>query len=102
MKKSLFHPLLLLLCCNSFWSAQAQLGTGWVQYTPTKKIHLDDENGLGSYNWAPFKQVGSNTPCADYTYDSTNDVETFRIFDARSNRSEIRLYNDYTNGTRQF
>src|SRR6185436_18504479 len=28
--------------------------------------------------------------------------ETFRVLDNRSNRSEIRLYNDYSSGRRQF
>src|SRR6185312_5747890 len=102
MRRILFRLLFSLLGCCSCLSLHAQIGTGWVQYFPTKNIHLDDETGLHSYGWTTFKQVGSNTPCADYTYNSTNDTETFRIFDGRSNRSEIRLQNDYSTGTRQF
>src|SRR6185503_19711966 len=81
---------------------RAQLGSGWVAYSPTKKIHLDDEAGLETFNWTSYKSVCSNTVCADYNYDSAADTETFRIFDSRSNRSEIRLQNEYATGRRQF
>ena len=83
-------------------TAQAQLGSGWVPYSPTKRIHLDDEAGLQTFTWTSYKSVCSNTVCADYSYNSTTDTETFRIFDGRSNRSEIRLQNEYMTGTRQF
>jgi hypothetical protein len=78
------------------------LGTGWVEYAPVKKIHLDDDAGLQTFNWTSEQSVCSPTPCADYQYDSSTDTETFRILDSRSNRSEIRLQNDYDTGTRQF
>src|SRR4051812_35568798 len=32
-----------LLLAGTPQMAHAQLGTGWTQYSPTKKIHLDDE-----------------------------------------------------------
>jgi hypothetical protein len=79
----------------------AQLGSGWVQYSPTKKIHLDNEDGLQIYNWTSSKSVCSPV-CADYSYASSTETETFRILDNRSNRSEIRLQNDYSTGSRQF
>jgi hypothetical protein len=79
----------------------AQLGSGWVQYSPTKKIHLDNEDGLQIYNWTSAKSVCSPV-CADYSYASSTETETFRILDNRSNRSEIRLQNDYSTGSRQF
>src|SRR6185436_4302618 len=81
---------------------RAQLGSGWVAYSPTKKIHLDDEAGLQTFSWTSSKSVCSNTACADYSYDAPTDTETFRIFDSRSNRSEIRLQNEYWSGRRQF
>ena len=80
-------------------TSQAQIGTGWTQKTYTKKIHLDNESGLQIYDWTSSKSVCSPT-CASYS--SSNDVETFRIIDNRSNRSEIRLYNEYSTGQRQF
>jgi hypothetical protein len=82
-------------------SSSGPLGSGWVQYSPTKKIHLDDEAGLQTFSWTSSKSVCSPS-CADYRYDSATDTETFRILDNRSNRSEIRLQNDYSSGSRQF
>jgi len=81
-------------------TTQAQLGTGWTQATYTKKIHLDDENGLQTFNWSSYQSVGSGSICADYS--SSSGTETFRILDNRSNRSEIRLQNEYSSGRRQF
>jgi hypothetical protein len=77
------------------------LGSGWVAYAPTKKIHLDDEAGLQTFTWTSAKSVCSPA-CADYKYDSATDTETFRVLDNRSNRSEIRLANEYSSGSRQF
>lgn len=77
------------------------LGSNWVAYSPTKKIHLDDESGLHTFSWTSSLSVCSPA-CADYKYDSATDTETFRIIDNRSNRSEIRLANEYSSGTRQF
>lgn len=75
------------------------VGSGWVAYSPTKKIHLDDADGLQIFNWTSYKSVG-NPICADYQYD--NGTETFRIVNNQSNRSEIRLQNEYSTGSRQF
>jgi hypothetical protein len=72
-----------------------------VQYSPTKKIHLDNEDGLQIYNWTSYKSVCSPI-CADYSYASSTETETFRLLDNRTNRSEIRLQNDYSTGSRQF
>ena len=83
-------------------TAHAQLGPGWVPTSFTKSIHLDDDAGLQTFSWSAYRSVCSPTTCADYTYDSTNDTETFRIFDSRSNRSEIRLQNNYSSGMWQF
>lgn len=77
----------------------AAVGSGWVAYSPTKKIHLDDENGLQTFNWTSYKSVGSPI-CADYR--SESGTETFRIVNNKSNRSEIRLQNEYSTGSRQF
>jgi hypothetical protein len=82
-------------------SAWAQLGSGWVSHSPVKKIHLDDEAGLQIFDWTSYKSVCSPV-CADYRYDSGADTETFRLVDNRTNRSEIRLQDNYTGGSRQF
>src|SRR6185369_2029756 len=81
--------------------AHAQIGTGWTLYSPTKKIHLDDSTGLQTFNWSSYQSV-DNPISADYSYNSSTDTETFRILDNRSNRSEIRLQNEYSTGRRQF
>ena len=95
----------ILLVCILSVPAQAQLGTGWSQTNFTKRIHLDDYAGLQTFSWTPYKSValqdGSGI-AADYTYNSTDNTETFRIFSTESNRSEIRLQNNYTNGIWQF
>jgi len=79
--------------------AQAQIGSGWTPRTYTKRIHLDDTAGLQTFAWSSSRSVCSPV-CADYR--SSGDVETFRILDNRSNRSEIRLQNEYSSGQRQF
>jgi hypothetical protein len=82
-------------------SGDPPLGTGWVEYVPMKSIHLDDNVDLQTFPWTEQKSVCSPA-CADYRYDATTDTETFRILDNRSNRSEIRLHNEYSTGSRQF
>jgi hypothetical protein len=77
------------------------LGMGWVEYFPTKVIHLNDDVDLQTFPWTAQKSV-CNPVCADYRYDSATDTETFRIVDSRSNRAEIRLNNEYDTGSRQF
>lgn len=81
--------------------ADAPLGSGWVEYSPLRKIHLDDAAGLQIFNWTAYKSVGSPI-CADYNYQSATGDETFRILTTQSNRSEIRIHDDYSTGSRQF
>lgn len=97
----MYQVLCILLMFITGSVTHAQLGSGWAEYSPTKKIHLDNEAGLQTYNWTSYKSVCSPV-CADYSYDSNNDTETFRLFDNRTNRSEIRLQNEYSTGSRQF
>lgn len=101
MKTKILHrsALTIALVLISAQFTFAQLGSGWSSYSPTKKIHLDDANGLQIFNWVSYKSVGSPI-CADYKYSSG--VETFRIVNNKSNRSEIRLLNEYSTGSRQF
>ncbi len=82
--------------------ARAQLGSGWTPTNFTKSVHLDDDVGLQTFKWTPSQSVCAPTSCADYNYNSATDTETFRIFDSRSNRSEIRLQNNYDDGIWQF
>jgi hypothetical protein len=91
--------VLLTVCVAA--TAHAQLGSGWISTSFTKKIHLDDDAGLQTFNWTASKSV-CTPACAVYSYDAATDTETFRLLDGRTNRSEIRLQNDYSSGIRQF
>jgi flagellar hook assembly protein FlgD len=92
----------------SFTSAFAQMGEGWKEYQPKKKIHLVDfENkekakGMSTFPWKPQAEVGKNSPASSYAYDTKTLTETFTLHDKRANRSEIRLQNEYGSGARQF
>lgn len=94
----------LIVSSNIF----AQIGEGWVEYKPVRKIHLVDFNykdspkGMYSFEWKPKAEVGTPTPCSSYEYDPKTDTEIFRLFDARANRAEIRIENEYGSGSRQF
>ena len=95
--------LLLLTVDPSF----GQLGSGWEAYQPPRKVHLaqpatPEKKALTTFEWKPHIEVGTPTPCASYSYDEKTDIETFKLFDDRSNRSEIRLHHDYGDGSRQF
>lgn len=80
----------------------AQIGSGWLQYFPEKKVHLaDPREKHNSFTWAT-EVVHGNPTFASYTFDSVKNTETFKLFENRSNRSEIRLFNDYEFGSRQF
>ncbi len=89
-------------------AAHAQIGEGWTEYQPTKKIHLVDfqhkslNKGMSSFAWQAQAQVGSPTPASSYAYDAKINTETFALHDARANRAEIRLENEYGSGSRQF
>jgi hypothetical protein len=91
----------LCALCFAPATAMAQLGAGWVPTNFTKSVHLDDEARLQTFSWAASRSV-CTPACADYAYQSATDTETFRIFDSRSNRSEIRLQNNYSSGVWQF
>lgn len=78
------------------------LGENWVLYMPVKKIHLDDDVGLKTYAWTTYKSACSPVICSDYSYDSNTLTETFQILTTKSNRSEIRIEDNYSTGSRQF
>jgi hypothetical protein len=63
-------------------TAWAQIGSGWTQYQPSKKLQL---RGCGEHN-------GSGTERFELTCDTSGS----------DNRAEQRIQNDYTSGTRQF
>lgn len=101
---------LLFLAQAGSWVAPlaAQVGEGWVEYRPERKIHLVDfENkalrkGMSSFDWRSEAAVGGPTPASSYASDAASEVETFILHDHRANRAEIRLLNEYGQGARQF
>jgi hypothetical protein len=101
LRRAVLAVLLTTAFAGMAAQSRAQLGSGWTVYSPTKKIHLNDDVDLQIYDWTASKSV-CTPACADYHYDSATDTETFRIIDNRSNRSEIRLLNEYSTGRRQF
>jgi len=63
-------------------AVQAQIGSGWTQYFPSKTIQQVNGSDVAHYS-------------------NINGVETFEIIPG-SNRSEARVHNDYTSGMQQF
>src|ERR1043166_8652118 len=81
MQQSKYIPL--ALACGLSLTAQAQIGSGWTQYTPGKHVQT----------------VGCGT------YSSSGGVETFKLTCSTSSneqRAEQRVEDDFSSGTRQF
>lgn len=97
--------LFLLMAVLFSTAASAQLGQGWVEYEPVKKIHLVDFNykdnpkGIYSFEWKSKAEVGTPTPCSGYEYDPVTDTEIFRLYDSHANRAEIGIANFPIKGT---
>ena len=81
----------------------AQLGTGWSQNIPEVKVHLSDpDESLKTYEKASYVSRGDSVGLfADYTNNEETKTETFRLFGDRSNRSEIRIHDNYGKESRQ-
>jgi MYXO-CTERM domain-containing protein len=77
--------------------ARAQVGSGWVQYSPPSAIHLDGSAGIESY-------PGTSTDLRNEgaSFSDMGGIETFALHDPISNRSERRMQNTYQNGKHQF
>jgi hypothetical protein len=77
------------------------LGSGWVEYTVARDIHLEELDGYHeNFPWSSYEAISTGT--LDYRYTSTDNTHTFRIIKNDGKRSEIRLRNDYNEGSRQF
>jgi hypothetical protein len=96
----------LIVAGAMVWVAplRAQIGPGWVAYAPEKKIHLENfkEKSPTAYIWPSNYESYGNPKTASYAYDAANDAETFQLYGLKGNRSEIRLFNEYETGSRQF
>ena len=99
----------LLTCFLVMLTApSAQIGEGWKEDHPKRKIHLVDfENkqkakGMSTFPWREQASVGEKSPASSYRFDPKTLTETFTLHDKCANRSEIRLTNEYGQGSRQF
>jgi hypothetical protein len=93
-----------LMATSSAYAQIAVDGITWESYDPKKKIHLCNEIGKHMmWDWSPYQElhtsVGKN---ASYRYDSATETETFQLYGKNSNRTEVRLVNEYEFGARQF
>ncbi len=93
----------LLLLIFTSKNICAQLGTGWSQNIPSVKVHLADPNeSLQTFEKAPYVSRGDSAGLyADYTNNEETKTETFRLYGDRSNRSEIRIHDNYGKESRQ-
>lgn len=78
-------------------AAQAQIGSGWTQITPTERLEYETNDVLVSISPPPSSL--NNGKCA---YTNANGEETFELLNHGSNRVEIRPNDDYSSGSRQF
>jgi len=86
-------------------SASAQLGPGWEEHHPLRKIHLankDDKLVSLNHDFAAnvTHEVGAPATAA-YTYDHATATETF-VLRKPGERAEIRVHDNYATGSRQF
>lgn len=79
----------------------APLGQGWVRYTPDTRIHFQNGGDLTILAWKESATYGDPL-AASYEYDEKTETEIFRIFKDDANRAEIRVFNEYKTGSRQF
>lgn len=102
-RKYIIGSLVCMLFATST-STFAQIGTGWVEYTPDVKVHLSDpKEKLQTFEKAAYVERGDSAGLyASYTYDSTTKTETFKLFGSRANRAEIRTLENYGKVARQF
>ncbi len=85
--------------------ASAQLGPGWEEHHPLRKIHLankDDKLVSLNHDFAAnvTHEVGAPATAA-YTYDHATATETF-VLRKPGERAEIRVHDNYATGSRQF
>lgn len=114
-----FKTLITLLLTSQFLFAQE--GTGWNDITTVQeqaqRVHLQNYNGSlitrawnngdASYmdtNGATSGNFSTTNSTSGYSFidNGVNRTHTFSLFKFPGNRSEIRIHDDYVEGTRQF
>jgi MYXO-CTERM domain-containing protein len=77
--------------------ARAQVGEGWVPYSPPSVLHLEVHDVIKIY---PPDSTDLTNEGAHYT--NKDGIETFEMLNTTSNRVERRMQNNYTSGRWQF
>ncbi|WP_051291132.1 fibronectin type III domain-containing protein [Pedobacter glucosidilyticus] len=114
-----FKTLITLLLTSQFLFAQE--GTGWNDITTVQeqaqRVHLQNyegslitrawNNGDANYmdtNGATSSNFNTTNSTSGYSFieNGVNRTHTFSLFKFPGNRSEIRIHDDYVDGTRQF
>ncbi|HZV33080.1 MAG TPA: hypothetical protein VFB72_00780, partial [Verrucomicrobiae bacterium] len=93
--------LAVILVMLGFWTpVHAQIGSGWVQKTYGEILEPETNDVLFTISPVPGHFfIKQDDFC---TYTNSGGVETFNLWNPDSNRIEVRVKNDYTNGTQQF
>jgi hypothetical protein len=82
---------------------QAQVGDGWIQHFPSVCLEPELHDQLYVLCPAPdYYDDGEGLCHYDISFHRHANLEAFALYRAASNRIEIRVRNDYTQGLRQF
>jgi len=79
--------------------AQAQMGSGWTQQSYTERLEYHHTGGDELDTISPAPSGFSDGYIA---YTNVNNTRYFWFLNTTAGRAEIRVNNDYTNGTHQF
>src|SRR3954454_1690145 len=93
--RSIWWSPLVVLCLAG--NARAQIGSGWVQYSPPSVLHLEVHDVIQIYPPDSTNLVNEGA-----SYSNQDGIEIFQMLNTTSNRVERRLKNEYTSGRWQF
>jgi len=98
--KSLFASAVMVGAALSLGNiAQAQMGSGWTQQSYTERLEYHHTGGDELDTISPAPSGFSDGYIA---YTNVNNTRYFWFLNTTAGRAEIRVNNDYTNGTHQF
>jgi len=89
--------LMATMSLTFVFTAAAQIGSGWVVYRPSEKFQYES-NDIG-FSISPPPSYFNNGVCE---FTRTNPVDRFQLLTHRSNRTEVRVNDDYSTGSHQF
>jgi hypothetical protein len=74
------------------------IGNGWKQVNPSKTIQVVSHGESHAHDWESTTHASED----GVAYDRSGGIEKFRLLSNKSNRTEVRVHNDYTKGLHQF